>query len=69
MMKKIIIPIALITLALVSCNKNYTCVCKDDTGGEVKTFTNISSRQAHANCVSTTHTEGGATTTETCKLQ
>ena len=68
-MKKIIIPIALIALTIISCNKNYTCVCKDATGGEVKTFTNISSRQAHANCVSTTHTEAGQTSSETCTLK
>ena len=68
-MKKIIIPIAFIALTVVSCSKNYTCVCTDATGGETKMFTNLSSRQAHANCTSVTETDAGGTKSETCKLQ
>jgi hypothetical protein len=68
-MKKIIIPIAFIALTVVSCKKNYTCVCTDATGGEVKTFTNITSKQAHSNCTTVTTTDLGGTSKETCKLQ
>jgi hypothetical protein len=68
-MKKMIIPIAFIALTVASCKKDYTCVCTDDKGGETKTFKSISSRQAHANCTSTTHTDSGGTGSETCTLQ
>ncbi len=60
---------AIFALTFVSCDKNYTCVCTDATGGETKVFTSVSSRQAHANCTSTSHTEAGQTSSETCTLK
>ena len=68
-MKKMIIPIAFMALTLVSCKKDYTCVCTDAGGGETKTFKKITSKQAHANCTSVTETDAGGTKSETCKLQ
>ena len=68
-MKKIaIITIGVLALSLASCKKNWTCTCKDATGGEVKKFTKINKRQAMANCQTVAHTEAGTTSNETCTL-
>lgn len=68
-MKKItIISIALVAVSFISCKKDWTCTCTDSTGGEVKTFTKITKRQALSNCQSKTVTEAGSTESETCTL-
>ena len=73
-MKKItLLSIAIVTLSFASCKKDYTCTCKDATGGEVKTFTKVSKKQALANCQSRTFTDttpGSSNTAqaETCTL-
>jgi hypothetical protein len=68
-MKKIkILSVALLALSFASCKKDWTCSCKDATGGEVKTFKKITKRQALSNCQSKTVTEAGSTSNETCTL-
>jgi hypothetical protein len=68
-MKKItILSIALVSLSLVSCKKDWTCTCKDSTGGEVRKFTKVTKNQASANCQTHTRTDVGGSETETCTL-
>jgi PBP1b-binding outer membrane lipoprotein LpoB len=68
MKKTIIFSIALSALFLVSCKKDWTCTCKDATGGEVRKFTKVTKTQAQANCQTVQHTEAGATSNEVCTL-
>ncbi len=68
-MKKIaILSIALMALSFVSCKKDWTCTCKDATGGEVKKFSKITKKQALSNCQTETVTDSGGSGTETCTL-
>ena len=68
-MKKIIlIPVALIAISFASCKKDYTCTCKDSTGGEVRKFSKVTKNQAHANCQTKTFTDANGSSTETCTL-
>ncbi len=64
----IIIAAGFLTLSLTSCKKDWTCTCKDATGGEVKKFKKITKTQAMANCQTVAHTEAGTTSNETCTL-
>lgn len=68
-MKKIaLLSIALMALSFASCKKDWTCTCKDATGGEVKKFSKITKKQALSNCQTETLTDSGGSRTETCKL-
>ncbi len=68
-MKKIaILSIALVALSFASCKKDYTCTCKDATGGEVKKFKKITKKQALSNCQTETNTNTYGSQTETCSL-
>ena len=70
-MKKIIIlSMSVIALSFASCKKDWTCTCKDATGGEVKKFTKITKKQALSNCQTKTSSTNGipGSQTETCTL-
>ena len=70
-MKKIaILSIAIMALSFASCKKDWICTCKDATGGEVKTFSKITKKQALSNCQSRTLTQSGTSGngSETCTL-
>lgn len=68
MKKTIILSIAFTALSLISCKKDWTCTCKDATGGEVKKFSKITKKQALSNCQTETVTDSGGSSTETCTL-
>jgi hypothetical protein len=68
-MKKLtILSIAFVALSFASCKKDWTCTCKDATGGEVKKFTKVTKQQALSNCQTETVTDDGGSGTETCTL-
>lgn len=60
---------AFVAISVASCTKNYTCQCTDATGGEVKTFKNVTQQQAESNCRSKKVTEAGTVSTENCTLK
>ena len=68
-MKKItILSITLLSLSLASCKKDWTCTCKDATGGEVRKFSKATKNQALSNCQTMTRTDDNGSETETCTL-
>lgn len=68
-MKKItILSAALMALSFASCKKDWTCTCKDATGGEVRKFSKVTKSQAASNCYTNKVTEAGSTSDETCTL-
>jgi hypothetical protein len=68
-MKKIaILSIAALAMSFASCKKDWTCTCKDATGGEVRKYSKVTKSQAEANCQTFTRTDAGGSETETCTL-
>jgi hypothetical protein len=77
-MKKIIFPIALLTLTLASCKKDYSCSCTDtdiyDGETDVYTYTykveGATKVQAQAACneATITYTDGADSYSTTCDL-
>lgn len=63
MKKTTILSIALVTVGLASCKKDYTCTCTS-SGSNVRKIIGVSKKTAQANCVS--YTVGSQT--ETCTL-
>ena len=69
-MKKLILPIVLVVVALSGCKKDYTCTCTT-TGSstpDVYTMPAATKSAAQANCVSTSQTYSGTTVSTDCTL-
>jgi hypothetical protein len=68
-MKKItILAIAALAISFASCKKDWTCTCKDSTGGEVRKFSKVTKNQALAHCQTHTDSDANGSETETCTL-